>query len=111
MSLIEWLETKSTDRIRSALSAIVDLKPITAQLLIGTENTTLCAESSGCNTREVRVEEVQVGDIVVIRAGEKVPVDGVVVSGSSSVDESSLTGESLVDLYLMLAPRVFLVCF
>ena len=44
---------------------------------------------------EINADEVQIGDIVVVRPGEKVPVDGVVVSGDSSIDESMLTGESL----------------
>jgi Cu+-exporting ATPase len=45
--------------------------------------------------RDVPIDEVQVGDIVVVRPGETIPVDGVVVSGRSSVDESMLTGESI----------------
>lgn len=44
---------------------------------------------------EVNTEDVQIGDVVVVRPGEKIPVDGVVIEGSSSVDESMLTGESL----------------
>lgn len=44
---------------------------------------------------EIPVEDVQVGDIVIVRPGEKIPVDGIVVDGHSSVDESMLTGESL----------------
>ena len=44
--------------------------------------------------KEVPVEEVVVSDIVIVRPGEKIPVDGIVAEGSSSVDESMLTGES-----------------
>jgi len=44
---------------------------------------------------DIPVEEVLVGDVVQVRPGEKVPVDGVIVEGSSAVDESMLTGESL----------------
>ena len=44
---------------------------------------------------DIPVEEVAVGDILVVRPGEKIPVDGVVEEGSSAVDESMLTGESL----------------
>ena len=51
---------------------------------IGTDN----------RSRVVPVSEVRVGNIVVVRPGAKVPVDGVVVTGNSSIDESSLTGES-----------------
>jgi len=44
---------------------------------------------------DIPVEEVLVGDIVQVRPGEKIPVDGVILEGSSAVDESMLTGESL----------------
>lgn len=44
---------------------------------------------------DIPVEEVQVGDIIVVRPGEKIPVDGRIIEGNSSVDESMLTGESL----------------
>ena len=49
----------------------------------------------GGEEQEVPVEDVQVGDIVVVRPGEKIPVDGVVVEGYSGVDEKVITGESL----------------
>ena len=44
---------------------------------------------------EVPIEEVEVGDIILVRPGEKLPVDGEVIEGSTAVDESMLTGESL----------------
>src|SRR5690606_24550 len=44
---------------------------------------------------EIPIEEVQIGDIVLVRPGERIPVDGVVIEGHSTVDESMLTGESL----------------
>ena len=78
-SLSEWLESRSTDRARDAISAIISLKPESAQMQDGST---------------VGVEEVKIGDIVTVKAGDKVPIDGVVVSGSSTIDESSLTGES-----------------
>ena len=44
---------------------------------------------------DIPIEEVEVGDIIVVRPGEKVPVDGKIVEGNSALDESMLTGESL----------------
>ncbi len=44
---------------------------------------------------DIPVEEVQVGDIIVVRPGEKIPVDGVVVDGRSAVDESMISGEPI----------------
>jgi P-type E1-E2 ATPase len=66
-------------RQRDAIAAIIALKPEYAELKDG---------------GTVAVESVNVGDVVVVRPGCKVPVDGSIVSGTSSVDESSLTGES-----------------
>jgi len=44
---------------------------------------------------DIPIEEVEIGDLVIVRPGEKVPVDGIIVEGHSSLDESMLTGESL----------------
>ncbi|MBI3326765.1 MAG: heavy metal translocating P-type ATPase, partial [Nitrospinae bacterium] len=78
-----WLEAKARGRTSEAIKRLLDLRPKTARVLRkGTE-------------LEIPVEEVVVGDLVVVRPGEKIPVDGIVREGHSSVDESMLTGESL----------------
>ena len=78
-SLSDWLESRASDRARDAIAAIIALKPEEAEIRQG---------------GVVPVESVRLGDVVVVRAGAKIPVDGRVVRGGSSVDESSLTGES-----------------
>ncbi|MCL6521967.1 MAG: heavy metal translocating P-type ATPase [Firmicutes bacterium] len=77
------LEAIAKGRTSAAIQALLSLQAKTARVLR--------------DGREVDlpVEEVQVGDIVIVRPGEKIPVDGVVVEGYSAVDESMLTGESL----------------
>ncbi|MGY1619852.1 heavy metal translocating P-type ATPase [Geodermatophilus sp. SYSU D00691] len=78
-----WMEGRAKKRTASAITALVGLAPKTARVLRdGTEV-------------DVPVEQVVVGDLVRVRPGEKVPVDGVVTSGASAIDESMLTGESL----------------
>jgi Cu+-exporting ATPase len=77
------VEARAKRRTSTALRALVDLQPKTARVARGD------AES------DVPVEAVAAGDIVVVRPGERVPVDGEVVSGESAVDESMLTGESM----------------
>src|SRR3954465_13975157 len=78
-----WMEGRAKKRTASAITALVGLAPRTARVLRdGTEV-------------DVPVEQVVVGDLVRVRPGEKVPVDGVVTAGASAVDESMLTGESL----------------
>ncbi len=77
------LESRAKGRTARALRKLVQLQPKTARVLReGVE-------------RDLPLEEIQHGDIILVRPGERVPVDGVVVSGKSSVDESMLTGESL----------------
>ncbi|NCE65738.1 heavy metal translocating P-type ATPase [Pseudoflavonifractor sp. 524-17] len=83
ITLGKFLETRSKGKTGQAIARLMDLAPKTAMVLRnGTEV-------------EIPVEEVQVGDLVVIRPGGRIPVDGVVVDGTSSVDESALTGESM----------------
>ena len=79
----KWMEGRAKKRTAAAVTALVGLAPKTARVVRG--DTEL----------DVPVEEVAVGDTVRIRPGEKIPVDGVVVNGTTTVDESMLTGESL----------------
>ncbi len=77
------LESYSRGRTTDALKGLMDLAPKTAQVIRdGAERT-------------VPVEQVRVGDVFVVRPGESIPVDGVVLEGVSAVDESALTGESI----------------
>ena len=78
-SLAELLESYSVTRARRAISSLMELAPDTALLKTG----------------EVPVEQVQVGDIILIRPGARIPLDGVVTSGESSVNQAPITGESM----------------
>lgn len=71
------------NRSRKSISALMDIRPDFANLKIGDE------------FKKVDPEEVGVGDIIIVKPGEKVPLDGKVIEGSSMVDTSALTGESL----------------
>ena len=77
------LEARSKGKTTDALKSLMELAPQTATLLIdGKEVVTL-------------IEQVKKGDVFVVRPGEKIPVDGIVLEGDSAVDESALTGESI----------------
>lgn len=78
-----WLEARAKKQTGAAIKALMGLKAKTARVI-----------RDGAEL-DVPVEDVQVGDLVRVRPGEKVPVDGVLVEGSSTLDESMLTGESL----------------
>ncbi|MCU0493953.1 MAG: heavy metal translocating P-type ATPase [Chloroflexaceae bacterium] len=79
----KFLEARAKSATSGAIRALIGMRPKTARLLRG-----------GAEV-DVPVEQVRVGEIVVVRPGERIPVDGVVLNGRSSVDESMLTGESL----------------
>ncbi len=83
MLLGHWIEAKSVLGASGALQALVRLMPATATRL-----------GAGGATDEVPLSELRAGDAVLVRPGAKVPVDGTVTEGRSSVDESMLTGES-----------------
>lgn len=79
----EWFQSYALDRSRKSISALMDIRPEYANL-----------EKDG-TVEEVDPEEVQTGDIIVIKPGERIPLDGTVISGTSSIDTSALTGESV----------------
>ena len=78
-----WLEARAKGSTSAAISRLLQLGAKTARVLRNGDEV------------DLPVDEVGPGDIVVVRPGEKIPVDGVVISGQSAVDESMLTGESL----------------
>jgi Cu+-exporting ATPase len=81
------LEARAKSRTANALRALISLQPKTARVL--RDGTGKTAEE------DLPIAEVRSGDTVVVRPGERVPVDGEVLSGASAVDESMLTGESM----------------
>lgn len=79
----KWLEARAKGKAGAALKKLLQLQADRAVLL------------DGDNEKEVLASQVQVGDLLLLRPGEKIPVDGEVVEGSASVDESMITGESV----------------
>ena len=83
ITLGKMLESRSKGKTTNALKSLMKLAPKTAVILRDGEEIT------------VPIEQVKKGDVYVVRPGESIPVDGVVLEGNSAVDESSLTGESI----------------
>ena len=86
----KMLEAKSKGRTTDAIKSLMKLSPKTAVVV-----------SENGREKEIPIEEVKVGDMFVVRPGESIPVDGIVVEGNSAVNEAALTGESIpVDKYV-----------
>ena len=79
----KYLEARARGRTSEAIRKLMRLRPQTAHVVRQGEEL------------EIPVDEVRVGDVFIVRPGEKIPVDGLVLEGASSVDESMLTGESM----------------
>ncbi len=79
------LETRTKEKASSAVRKLLDLQPKMAKVI----------RNEGGVEEDVPIEEVQEGDVMVIRPGERIPTDGIVTEGSSSIDESAITGESI----------------
>ncbi|MBI5747842.1 MAG: cation-translocating P-type ATPase, partial [Nitrospinae bacterium] len=98
MSIAHYLEEFTVTRSRQAIKELIKLAPKTARIKLAVSpSTSLRINSANLSEREIEVEtkELKAGDIVVVRPGEKIPVDGVILTGSSSVDQSAITGESI----------------
>ena len=76
------LESKAVNKTRKSISDLMNIKPEYANLKIDEE------------IKKVSPEEVKIGDIIMVKTGEKIPLDGVVITGDAQVDNSALTGES-----------------
>jgi Cu+-exporting ATPase len=79
----KYLEAQAKSQTSAAIKALIGLQPKTARVLRGGQEV------------DVPLNEVRAGEMVIVRPGEKIPVDGVIIAGESTVDESMLTGESL----------------
>lgn len=83
ITLGKYLETKSKRKTSDAISKLINLAPKTATVIREEKE------------KEINIEEIAVGDIIVIKPGGSIPVDGIIIEGSSSIDQSSITGESI----------------
>lgn len=79
----KWLEAKAKCKVSSAITKLMGLSAKSARVIRNGE------------TSDIPIDEVEVGEIILVRPGEKIPVDGTITKGHSSVDESMLTGESI----------------
>lgn len=79
----KWLEAKAKGKTSEAIQKLMGMQAKTARVVRNGE------------TIDISVDDVVKGDVVIVRPGEKVPVDGVIIKGSSALDESMITGESL----------------
>lgn len=82
-SISEWLESYSFDKARNAIRSIMELSPKKATVVRnGVENL-------------LSVEDVQIGDLMTVKPGEKIAMDGVVINGTSTINQATITGESI----------------
>ena len=78
------LETRTKEKASDAVRKLLDLQPRMTKVM-----------REGGEEVEIPVEQVQEGEVMIIRPGERIPTDGIVIEGSSSIDESAMTGESI----------------
>lgn len=79
----KWLEERAKGKMSEAIEKLVTLAPKTATVI------------KNGKEMKIKVDELKLGDIILVKPGEKIPVDGIIIEGISSVDESMVTGESI----------------
>ncbi len=86
------LETRTKEKVSDAVRKLFDLQPRTAKVLRPTNSPSgqVLKEET-----EIPIEEIKEGDVVIVRPGESIPTDGIIVEGVSTLDESAITGESI----------------
>lgn len=93
ISLGRYMENLAKGQTSAALTDLMSLTPSSATIFVNPE-TAFAGDNEG-KTRKIPTELVEVGDVILLVPGEKIPADGEVISGSSSVDESMVTGEAI----------------
>lgn len=83
ITLGKYFEKRSKGQTKKSLESLINLAPKKARILVDK------------NEKEVNVEDLKKGDLIIVRPGESIPVDGIIKEGSSLVDESAITGESM----------------
>lgn len=78
-----YFEERAKNKTTGAIKKLISMQPKKARILIENKET------------EIPAEEIQIGDTIIVKPGEKIPVDGTIISGNSSIDESAITGESV----------------
>ncbi len=90
ISLGKYLESRSKKKTSEAIEKLMNLMPSTATVLIDGQEVV------------VAIEDVQIGDIVIVKSGQSIPVDGVIIKGQTSIDESMITGEVYLLINLLM---------
>ena len=81
--IAEFLEDVAEERAKRSIKSLVEIAPETARVKVGD------------GEKVMKVDDVNIGDIVIVKPGDKVPLDGNIISGSSSINQASITGESV----------------
>ena len=86
------LETRTKEKASDAVRKLLDLQPRTAKVLRSTNSPSVQILEE---ETEIPIEEIKEGDVLIVRPGESIPTDGIIVDGASTLDESAITGESI----------------